>query len=66
MEFGWLQQGSGKVIAAMPFGLGMPSARWLAGMAAAALVLAIACIVVRRRRRTAAARRSGCAARRRS
>ena len=56
MEFGWLQQGSGKVIAAVPFALGMPSIRWLAAMAAAALVLGIAFIVVRRRRRAAAAR----------
>src|SRR5262245_25557484 len=56
MEFGWLQQGSGKVLAAVPFGLGMPSTRWLAAMAAAALVLGIAFIVVRRRRRAAAAR----------
>jgi len=56
MEFGWLQQGSGKVIAAVPFGLGMPSTRWLGAMAAAALVLGIAVIVMRRRRRAAAAR----------
>jgi tetratricopeptide (TPR) repeat protein len=54
MEFGWLQQGWVKVIAAMPSWLGMPPAGWLAVIVVAA-VLAIA-LVVRRRRRAAAVR----------
>ena len=56
MEFGWLQQGSVKVIAAMPFALATPSALWLAGIAAAAVVVAIVWMTLRRRRRNAAAR----------
>jgi len=54
MEFGWLQHVV--PIAAMPFGLGMPSARWLGTMAAVAIVLAIGWVAVRRHRRAAAAR----------
>jgi tetratricopeptide (TPR) repeat protein len=54
MEFGWLQHVV--PIAAMPFGLGMPPARWLGTMAAVAIVLAIGWVAVRRHRRAAAAR----------
>src|SRR6185312_14002434 len=56
MEFGWLQQGSVKVIAAMPLALATPSALWLAGIAVAAVVVAIVWMTLRRRRRKAAAR----------
>jgi tetratricopeptide (TPR) repeat protein len=59
MEFGWLQLGSVKPIAAMPSWLGIAPAGWLAALAGAgAVVLAIALVVVVRRRRRATAARS--------
>ena len=66
MEFGWLQQASIMLIAAVPFGLGTPATRWLAALSSRRSCwpwhgLSRAGTGVPPRRA-----RSGCAARRRS
>ena len=68
MEFGWLQLGSVKLIAALPSWLGIAPAGWLAAMAGAgAVVLAIALLLSFAGAGAPLPRgRSACGARRRS